>query len=88
MPPVRGRGCDGLLDLGPASREFLLGPAVVRRDPTKQLLLRPIRSDAADVVLVARRPTVRPLVVPEVEVPPSIEVADPRAASDLLRLYL
>src|SRR5207237_381664 len=50
--------------------------------PPPQFRSGPVRIDAADIVFPLPRPTVVPFVVPEVEVPPSLEVTNPRPASD------
>src|SRR5947208_7514227 len=73
---------DQALDPRPASGELLLPPPVVGRHPPQQFRSGPVRIDAADIVFPPPRPTVVPFVVPEVEVPPSLEVTNPRAASD------
>src|SRR3989442_15489003 len=82
------RGGDLALDMGPPSGELLLRLPMVRGHPSEQLVPSARRLDPADVVLASEGASVLSLVVPEVEVPSSAEVADPRAASDLHRSYL
>src|SRR5256884_3839391 len=73
---------DQALDPRPASGEFLFCLPVVGCHPPQQFRSGPVRIDAADIVFPLPRPTVVPFVVPEVEVPPSLEVTNPRPASD------
>src|SRR5207244_6128196 len=56
---------------------------MVGGQPTQQIRSGLFGVDAADILLVSRGPSVRSLVVPEVEVAPAIEIPDPRTAADL-----
>src|SRR6266566_6323122 len=67
---------------GRPPREFLLRLPVVDGHPAQEIGPGGLRVHATDVVLLPLRPSVRPLVMPEVEVPPSVEVANTSAASD------
>src|SRR5207237_2298919 len=69
-------------DPGPPPREFLLRLPVVDGHPAQEIGPGGLRVHATDVVFLPLRPSVRPLVVPEVEVPPPVEVANAGAASD------
>src|SRR5256712_866333 len=73
---------DQALDPSPLPRELLLRVSVIGGHPTHEIRLRPFGVDAADVVLFPRGPTVVSLVVPEVEVTPSVELTNPGPASD------
>src|SRR5256712_309815 len=73
---------DQAFDPGPLPRELLLRVPVIGGHPTHENRLRPFGVDAADVVLFPRGPTVVSLVVPEVEITPSVELTDPGPASD------
>src|SRR5437867_1678084 len=84
----RGLCRDEGLDPRPTSAELLFRLPVVRGHPPQEIRLRLLRIHAPDVVLPPHRMTVHALVVPEVEVPPTIEIPDPRAAADFHRLYL
>src|SRR5205823_7973831 len=79
---------DELLDPSPPTAELLFRLPVVCGHPPEEIRLRLLRIHAPDVVLPPHRMTVHALVVPEVEVPPTIEIPDPRAAADFHRLYL
>src|SRR3989441_8329360 len=70
-------------DPGPPPGEFLLRVPVVDGHPAQEIGPGGLRVRATDVVLLPLRPSVRPLVMPEVEVPPSVEVTNTSAASDL-----
>src|SRR5437667_11031612 len=77
--PLRGgMPRDEGLDPRPPSRELPLRPPMVGSHTAQQVRLRPLRVDAAEVVIFPLRPSVVPFVVPEVEVPPSVEVTNPR----------
>src|SRR5207249_3545085 len=82
IPLSGGMPRDEGLDPRPPSRELPLHPPMVGSHSTQKLRLSPLRVDAAEVVLFPLRPSVVPFVMPEVEVPPSVEVANPRTASD------
>src|SRR5207247_10996232 len=75
-------------DPGPPPREFLLRLPVVDGHPAQEIGPGGLRVHATDVVFLPLRPSVRPLVVPEVEVPPSVEVANaaPHPISTLIPL--
>jgi len=71
------------LDLRPASGELLLRLSVVRCDPSQEVGPCNIRLDAADIVFFPLRPTVRPFIMPEIDVPSTVEIADTSPAPDL-----
>src|SRR3989454_5451305 len=73
---------DQAFDPSPLPRELLLRVPVIGGHPTHENRLRLFGVDAADVVLFPRGPTVVSLVVPEVEITPSVELTDPGPASD------
>src|SRR5205807_3625108 len=83
IPLSRGmhRG-DQTLDPGSPPRKLLLGPPVVRGHATEQLRPALLGIRATDIVLLSNGSTVVPFVMPEVEVPSSVEVANAGTASD------
>src|SRR5436309_6620409 len=82
--PLSGgmRGNEGL-DLRPTPGELPLRPPMVGGHPTEEVRPRLVGVHPADVVLPLLRPSVVPFVAPEVEVPPSVEIANAGAASDV-----
>src|SRR5438105_7735890 len=62
--------------------ELLLRPPMVGGHSTEEVRPRLVGVHPADVVLPPLRPSVVPFVVPEVEVPSSVEIANAGAASD------
>jgi hypothetical protein len=81
-------GGDQALDPGPLPREFLLDFPMIGGHPTQEIGTGLFGVDAADVLLVPPGPSVGSFVVPEVEVPPAIEIADPDTAADFHFSYL
>jgi hypothetical protein len=75
---------DEALDSRPASGELEFRLPVVRGDPPQEVGPCPFRVDAADVVFFPLRPSVRPFVMPEIEVPATVEIPDASAAPDLI----
>src|SRR5947199_8855671 len=73
---------DQPLDPSPRPRELLLRGPVVGGQPTHEIRLRFFGVNPADVVLFPRGPTVVSLIVPEVEVSPSVELPTPGPATD------
>ena len=82
--PLSGgmRGRDQELNSGSAPSEFLFDPVVVGRHPPEKIRSPLLRVHAAYVIFPADRSSAVALIVPEVEVPPSIEVANAGTASD------
>src|SRR5207237_5350200 len=66
----------------PTPGELLPRPPMVGGHSTEEVRPRLVGVHPADVVLPLLRPSVVPFVVPEVEVPPSVEVANAGTASD------
>src|SRR5207245_9610679 len=79
---------DQLLDPSPSPGKLLFRLPVVSRHAPQEIRLRLLRVHPTHVLLAPHRMTVRALVVPEVEVPPAVEIPNPRTAADLHRLYL
>src|SRR5438094_9593475 len=73
---------DQPFDPSPLPRELLLRGPVIGGHSTHEIRLRFFGVDAADVVLFPRGPTAVSLVVPEVEVTPSVELPNPGPAAD------
>src|SRR5205823_11244443 len=82
--PLSGgiRRGDQRLDPGPRPRERPFGLPVVRSDAAEELGPASLRIDPADVLLLPNGSAVVALVVPEVEVPPTVEITDPGPATD------
>src|SRR5437867_4623066 len=70
------------LDPRSSPGELLFRPSMVDGHPTQEVGPRLLRVDAADVVLLPLRSSVVPLVMPEVQVPPSVEVSHAGTTSD------
>src|SRR5881628_3354487 len=83
VPLSRGmiRG-DQDLDPRPLPRELVLRLPVIGGDPAREIRSCVFGVDAADIVLFPRGPSLVSLIVPEVEVPPSVEVSDAGPAAD------
>jgi len=73
---------DQPLDPSPRPRELLLRGPVIGGHPTHEIRLRFFGVNPAAVVLFPRGPTVVSLIVPEVEVTPSVELPNPGPAAD------
>src|SRR5207249_10029860 len=70
------------LDPGSPPRELLFGPPVVRGHAAEQFRPTLLGIRSTEVVLFSNGSTVVPLVMPEVEIPPSVEVANAGTTSD------
>src|SRR5437762_9886360 len=82
VPLSGGMRANEDLDPRPTPGELLLRPPMVGGHSMEEVRPRPVGVHPADVVLPLLRPSVVSFVVPEVEVPPSVEIANAGAASD------
>src|SRR6266513_656621 len=82
VPLSGGMRANEGLDPRPTPGELLLRPPMVGGHSMEDVRPRLVGVHPADVVLPLLRPSVVPFVVPEVEVPPSVEIANAGAASD------
>src|SRR6059058_6541761 len=76
VPLSGGMRANEGLDPRPTPGELLLRPPMVGGHSMEEVRLRLVGVHPADVVLPLLRPSVVPFVVPEVEVPPSVEIAN------------
>ena len=74
---------DEAFDPGPPPREFLFRLSVVRGEPSQEVGPCNVRFEAANIVFLPLRSPVRPFVMPEIEVPSTVEVADTSPAPNL-----
>src|SRR5947199_10047844 len=81
VPLSGGMRANEGLDPRPTPGELLLRPPMVGGHSMEEVRPRLVGVHPADVVLPFLRPSVVPFVVPDVAVPPSVEIANAGAAS-------